>query len=572
MKEEVKKLSNETASNNQGVINNECNEDVQETINFANTKESDDQNIEMSNSSSNESLTQKEPLFIFRDGENISENNSQIPEVNNNNLFMNTEIQNNNVQSEKAKITEENLEFEDFREKKSKKGLIIGIIVLIGVIIIALLEGKYFLNKNTAEYFLENNIKRLTTNINNLIGSETLDLKDIYKDDLTSNIYLKLTTGSKDLKAYNNIELDAKTNINLYDNYVDIDATLKQNTANLKGNLILTSDKFYIDSNDIYNKVLYTDIKQNYFRTVKEYLDEYEDVLNTNDIKILITNLGKYFNTALNNGKMETKYNGLTITYTYEVNDNNKEDIINSLESSFKNDEIIKKLSNKEITLEDISLDNIKVELTFNIFNHELENGLITTDDTQLTIKKLGDNKYQIKEKDNNEEYIEIDTGNDSITASYFKNESSIATINLKNTDKELIFVLNSDEENMNLIITNEDTKNIKVEVKYKEYVINLDIDIKLNSNNQILNGVVSIKMKNETFKVTFTTDTKWGNSLFMKKNLNNTYNMNNLTSDEQNEVLTNILTKSTTFPFCSELSSLQTSEYDDDNEYYYGL
>lgn len=570
MNEEVKNSSNEIAANNQSVINNESNGGFQEPINFANTQESDIVSREVSNSSINESLAPTEPLIIFGEGEN----NSLEPEIDTDNLLTNTEMQNDSVQPdflETPKTPEENLEFEDFREKKSKKGLIIGVIILIAVIIIAILGGKYFLSKNTAESFLENNITKLTTNINNLIGNETSDLKDIYKDDLISNINLKLTTDAKDLKAYNNIELNAKTNINLNDNYADIDATLKQNTANLNGNLVLTSDKLYIDSKDIFSKVLYIDMEEDYFKTIKEYLEEYEDTLSTSDIKALITNLGKYINDALKKTNMTTKYNGLTITYTYEVNDNNKKDIIMSLENSLKNDEIIKKLASEVITLEDIYLDNIKVELTLNIFNQKLESGLITTDDTQLTIEKLEDNKYQIKEKDNNEEFIEIDTSNDTITAAYFKDGNSVATINLKNTDKEFILVLNSDEVNMNLAITNGDTKNIKLEAKYDKYVINLDMDMKLNSNNQILDGDISIKMNDETIKVMFTTNSKWGNNLFTKKNIDNASSINNLTSEEQTEVLTNVLTKITAFPFYSELSNLQTPRYDD-NEYYYGL
>lgn len=570
MNEEVKKSSNEIAANNQSVINNESNGGFQEPINFANTQESDIVSREVSNSSINESLAPTEPLIIFGEGEN----NSLEPEIDTDNLLTNTEMQNDSVQPdflETPKTPEENLEFEDFREKKSKKGLIIGVIILIAVIIIAILGGKYFLSKNTAESFLENNITKLTTNINNLIGNETSDLKDIYKDDLISNINLKLTTDAKDLKAYNNIELNAKTNINLNDNYADIDATLKQNTANLNGNLVLTRDKLYIDSKDIFSKGLYIDMEEDYFKTIEEYLEEYEDTLSTSDIKALITNLGKYINDALKKTNMTTKYNGLTITYTYEVNDNNKKDIIMSLENSLKNDEIIKKLASEVITLEDIYLDNIKVELTLNIFNQKLESGLITTDDTQLTIEKLEDNKYQIKEKDNNEEFIEIDTSNDTITAAYFKDGNSVATINLKNTDKEFILVLNSDEVNMNLAITNGDTKNIKLEAKYDKYVINLDMDMKLNSNNQILDGDISIKMNDETIKVMFTTDSKWGNNLFTKKKINNASSINNLTSEEQTEVLTNVLTKITAFPFYSELSNLQTPRYDD-NEYYYGL
>lgn len=600
MNEEVKNSMESNTPNNQSVINSENNTNMypsgEEIVNTPPVVETPNEPMEnpvvfgnpvppiseLSNGVNIETTQVDTPNVVI---DNQITFGNPVPPVSEPNSEVNIETPEINPvvpENVTPETPEKNPEFEDFRDKKSKKGLIISLIIFVAIVIGAALGVKYFLSQNTAEAFLEHNIEKVATSISNLIDSDSPELKDIYKDDLTSNINLKLTTDASDLKAYNNIELSAKTNINLNDNYADVDATLKQNTANLKGTFVLTSDKVYIDSEDIFNKLLYTDMEEDYFKTIKEYLEEYEDTLSASDIKTLITNLGKYLNDALKQAKMTTKYNGLTVTYTYEINDNNQENILKSLENSLKSDEIIKKLASDSITLEDIYLDNIKVELTFNIINQKLESGLVTTEDTQLIIEKLEDNKYQIKEKDNNEEYIEIDTSSDAITITYFEDGVSAGTINLKNTDKEFILVLSSDEVNMNLTITAGDTKNIKLEVKYDKYVVNLDMNMKLENNSQVLDGYVSVKMNEESIKVTFTTDTKWGTNLFTKKNTNNATYIENLSDEESMEVLTNILTKVSAFPFYSELSSLLSpsydddsyidSTYDDDNEYYYGL
>lgn len=600
MNEEVKNSMESNTPNNQSVINSENNTNMypsgEEIVNTPPVVETPNEPMEnpvvfgnpvppiseLSNGVNIETTQVDTPNVVI---DNQITFGNPVPPVSEPNSEVNIETPEINPvvpENVTPETPEKNPEFEDFRDKKSKKGLIISLIIFVAIVIGAALGVKYFLSQNTAEAFLEHNIEKVATSISNLIDSDSPELKDIYKDDLTSNINLKLTTDASDLKAYNNIELSAKTNINLNDNYADVDATLKQNTANLKGTFVLTSDKVYIDSEDIFNKLLYTDMEEDYFKTIKEYLEEYEDTLSASDIKTLITNLGKYLNDALKQAKMTTKYNGLTVTYTYEINDNNQENILKSLENSLKSDEIIKKLASDSITLEDIYLDNIKVELTFNIINQKLESGLVTTEDTQLIIEKLEDNKYQIKEKDNNEEYIEIDTSSDAITITYFEDGVSAGTINLKNTDKEFILVLSSDEVNMNLTITAGDTKNIKLEVKYDKYVVNLDMNMKLENNSQVLDGYVSVKMNEESIKVTFTTDTKLGTNLFTKKNTNNATYMENLSDEESMEVLTNILTKVSAFPFYSGLSSYLSpsydddsyidSTYDDDNEYYYGL
>lgn len=600
MNEEVKNSMESNTPNNQSVINSENNTNMypsgEEIVNTPPVVETPNEPMEnpvvfgnpvppiseLSNGVSVETTQVETPNVAIDNQVTIGNPVPPVSELSNGVNIETPEINPVVPENVTPETPEKKPEFEDFRDKKSKKSLIIGLIIFVAIVIVAALGVKYFLSQNTAEAFLEHNIEKVTTSISNLIDSDSPELKDIYKDDLTSNINLKLITDVKDLKAYNNIELSAKTNLNLNDNYADVDATLKQNTANLKGTFVLTSDKVYIDSEDIFNKLLYTDMEEDYFKTIKEYLEEYEDTLSTSDIKTLITNLGKYLNDALSKAKMTTKYNGLTVTYTYEINDNNQENILKSLENSLKSDEIIKKLASDSITLEDIYLDNIKVELTLNIINQQLESGLVTTEDTQLIIEKLEDNKYQIKEKDNNEEYIEIDTSSDAITITYFEDGVSAGTINLKNTDKEFILVLSSDEVNINLTITTGDTKNIKLEVKYDKYVVNLDMNMKLESNSQVLDGYVSVKMNEESIKVTFTTDTKLGTNLFTKKNTNNATYMENLSDEESMEVLTNILTKVSAFPFYSGLSSYLSpsydddsyidSTYDDDNEYYYGL
>lgn len=442
------------------------------------------------------------------------------------------------------------------KNKKSNKGLFIGLIVIVLVVVLGVFGVKYFLGQYNAQKFLESNIEKITMNINKLMQDDLILLKDIYKDDIVSDINLKLVTDASSLKDYNNIELSAKSNINLDNNYVDVDATLKQSTASIKGTVILTKDKLYIDSEDIYSKMLYSDIEDNYFDIIKEYVND--DVLSVKDLKTLITNIGKYINKALNEADITTNYNGLNVTYTYEINDYNKDEVLNSLQESLNSDEIWNKLNEDEISLEDYELDNIKVVLNINIINQKIEDGLIEFDDRELVIEKINDNKYKIVEEDYDEEYIEIEVNGDNLVVSYVNDDEKLE---LKNVDNEFGLVLDADEVNLDLTISNGNTRTIKLKGIYEDTEFNLEMDIIEDNNSQSIDGNISILVDGENYKITFETDTKWGNSLFTKKSTNNAYNIDDLSSDDANVMLFNVLNSISKFPF---YEAMNNSSYDD--------
>ena len=210
-------------------------------------------------------------------------------------------------------------------ERKEKKGIIVGIVLAIVVIVVGCFI--YVKMTYTASSFLNQNSKKINAFVNEAFEGITLNkdyLENIDEYDISSDAKLKLTTNATDLKNFNNLEIGLKTESSLKNNYVSLDVNLKQDKASLRGTITVDNNKIYLDSKDLLDKTLTTTSEENLFGSVEDLENTLKSFSSISDLEDALNNLVKYLFEALKEADLSTKYNGLNVVYTYEINDNNK--------------------------------------------------------------------------------------------------------------------------------------------------------------------------------------------------------------------------------------------------------
>ena len=129
-------------------------------------------------------------------------------------------------------------------ERKKKKGIIVGIVLAIVVIVVGCFL--YVKMTYTAASFLNQNSKKINAFVNEAFEGITFNkdyLENIDEYDISSHAKFKLTTDATDLKDFNNLEIGLKTESSLKNNYVSLDVNLKQDKASLRGTITVDNNK-----------------------------------------------------------------------------------------------------------------------------------------------------------------------------------------------------------------------------------------------------------------------------------------------------------------------------------------
>lgn len=498
-------------------------------------------------------------------------NNNPTPEVVNNTSENKAEGQTNNdtdanlnsiggIGTDLPKEETNNLDFEDFREKKSKKGLVITLIIVLIILLLSIGSFLFIKNKYTASSFLDQSSKNINTFINEVFEGITINkdyLDNIDKYDVINDSNIKLTTASSELKDLNNLEIGLKTNQNLKNNYLDIDISLKQDTGTLTGTLAIDNNKIYIDSKDIINKVLTTKSDEDLFGNVDEYTEKLKSYAKY-DIESIANNIVKYLFESLKEANLNTKYNGLNVIYTYEINDTNKDKINDKFMKLVNEDKVLSDIINEDNA---ITLENVKITIEVNMLNNTVENFTIKSDESEIKGVKIDKNKYKIT---SDEDEYEVEVTKEKIVINGKDENNNPAQAKIETSDNKAMLVYTTNDMSLDITINSEkkNTSNIEIKINSENIKTNGNLTITSDEKNKTseISGKLNLSYNDYSITLDIKNNGKYGNNLVTKKNYNNAIDIENVTEEDSLTITTNLMDKISKFKAYNFIQNLTDS------------
>lgn len=442
--------------------------------------------------------------------------------------------------------------------KKKNKGLIIGLVIAIVVLLIVVGGFVYIKSTYNAKSFLNKNAKNIIASIDKSfevlsINDDLIDNFDKY--DMINDTNIALTTSSTTLKSLNNLQINLNEKSNVNDNYLSLDLGLKQNNESIKGTVVYNNNKIYLNSKDIFDSPLYTTLDENIFANTKEYVDMVKNFSNINDLENSMKNIVKYVASALEQANMNTKTSGLNITYTYEINEKNYNKVIDKFIELVKNDKIIMSYLENDTSILDSLKDspiNIVFEITIKALTNEVQSFVLDVEGSKLEGTKVEKNKYKIVGEDT-ELYLECK--DDVITITEGTNKISIEVSNKKlglaaNVENSIIELALQNDKKNSTITANIDIEGVKVNcnVKVKE-------DSKNNKSDAT--GKIDVTYNNENIVIDFTNKMEYGKNKITKSDITNAKNFEQLADSETSTIMLNLYSKLKAFDFFKDISSI---------------
>lgn len=498
-------------------------------------------------------------------------NNNPTPEVVNNTSENKAEGQKNNdtdanlnsiggIGTDLPKEETNNLDFEDFREKKSKKGLVITLIIVLIILLLSIGSFLFIKNKYTASSFLDQSSKNINTFINEVFEGITINkdyLDNIDKYDVISDSNIKLTTASSELKDLNNLEIGLKTNQSLKNNYLDMDISLKQDTGTLTGTLAIDNNKIYIDSKNIINKVLTTKSDEDLFGNVDEYTEKLKSYAKY-DIESIANNIVKYLFESLKEANLNTKYNGLNVIYTYEINDTNKDKINDKFMKLVNEDKVLSDIINEDNA---ITLENVKITIEVKMLNNTVENFTIKSDESEIKGVKIDKNKYKIT---SDEDEYEVEVTKEKIVINGKDENNNPAQAKIKTSDNKAMLVYTTNDMSLDITINSEkkNTSNIEIKINSENIKTNGNLTITSDEKNKTseISGKLNLSYNDYSITLDIKNNGKYGNNLVTKKNYNNAIDIENVTEEDSLTITTNLMDKISKFKAYNFIQNLTDS------------
>lgn len=498
-------------------------------------------------------------------------NNNPTPKVVNNTSQNKAEGQTNNdtdanlnsiggIGTDLPKEETNNLDFEDFREKKSKKRLVITLIIVLIILLLSIGSFLFIKNKYTASSFLDQSSKNINTFINEVFEGITINkdyLDNIDKYDVISDSNIKLTTTSSELKDLNNLEIGLKTNQSLKNNYLDMDISLKQDTGTLTGTLAIDNNKIYIDSKDIINKVLTTKSDEDLFGNVDEYTEKLKSYAKY-DIESIANNIVKYLFESLKEANLNTKYNGLNVIYTYEINDTNKDKINDKFMKLVNEDKVLSDIINEDNA---ITLENVKITIEVKMLNNTVENFTIKSDESEIKGVKIDKNKYKIT---SDEDEYEVEVTKEKIVINGKDENNNPAQAKIETSDNKAMLVYTTNDMSLDITINSEkkNTSNIEIKINSENIKTNGNLTITSDEKNKTseISGKLNLSYNDYSITLDIKNNGKYGNNLVTKKNYNNAIDIENVTEEDSLTITTNLMDKISKFKAYNFIQNLTDS------------
>lgn len=455
--------------------------------------------------------------------------------------------------------------------KKKNKGLIIGLVIAIVALLIVVGGFVYIKSTYNAKSFLNKNAKNIIASIDKSFDALSINddlINNFDKYDMINDTNITLTTSSTTLRSLNNLQISLNEKSNINDNYLSLDLGLKQNNESINGTIVYNNNKIYLNSKDIFNSPLYTTLDKNIFANIEEYVDMVKNFSNINDFENSMKNIVKYVTSALEQANMNTKTSGLNVTYTYEINENNYNKVIDKFIELVKNDKTIMSYLENDTSILDSLKDspiNIKFEITIKILTNEVQSFVLDIEGSKLEGTKVEKDKYKIVGEDT-ELYLECK--DDVITITEGTNKISIEI-----SDKKLGLTANVENSIIELALQNDKksstlTANIDVEgVKVK---CNIKVNEDSKNNKSDATGKIDITYNNENVVIDFTNKMEYGKNKITKSDITNAKDFEQLTDSESSTIMLNLYSKLGAFEFFKDISSIigdiDEPDYSDDD------
>lgn len=412
-------------------------------------------------------------------------------------------------------------------ERKGKKGIIVGIVLAIVVIVVGCFL--YVKMTYTASSFLNQNSKKINAFVNEAFEGITFNkdyLENIDEYDISSDAKLKLTTDATDLKDFNNLEIGLKTESSLKNNYVSLDVNLKQDKASLRGTITVDNNKIYLDSKDLLDKTLTTTSEENLFGSVEDLENTLKSFSSISDLEEALNNLVKYLFEALKEADLSTKYNGLNVVYTYEINDNNKEKIIDKFKSLIKDDEVL----SSYLEDDELSLENVKIVVEVSIFGNKIENFTITSEDMEVKGVRTKGNTYEVT---SGEEKFNLEVTKEKIVISGNDEYNEPFNLKIEVKDKKIEMNLKSSTTVFNMTLINKkNTSNIKLNIEAEGLKVDGNIDVTTDNKNkkEDLTGKINVSYSDYNITLDISSKSEYGKNIINKKDYKDAVDINDIT------------------------------------------
>ena len=504
--------------------------------------------------------------------------NANMQNLNSSPELTSTSLMNNSIEPNYAEFNYKNNVGENNqapKEKKKNKGLIIGLIIVIALVIVAVGGFLYIKNTYNAKSFLTKNANTLIATVDKTFDALSINddlLKNIEKYDIINDAKITLKSTSSTLKSLNNLEINFNEKMNLNDNFMSLDLGLKQDSNSVSGNLIYTDNKLYVDSKDLYNDMLFVNLDENVFENVDEYINQLKNFANIEEFENSLKNLIKYAEVALQEATITTKMSGLDVTYTYEINESNINKIVDKLIEQVKNDKkLMEYFENDTSSLEILkeSVQDIYVTIKIKLFTNEIESFAFDVNGSKIEGTKTEKNKYKIIGADETVIYLELKDD------SYIFTDDNNNKITLVNSKNKLAISANANNSIMELSIeNNKDTSTIIAKLDSEGITANVNLKVNQDSKNKksSVTGTIDITYNNENLTINLSNNSQYGNNLISKPNVANAKNYEQLTEDETNVIMFNAYSKLGAFDLFKDLSSIigniDNDQGDNDDDY----
>ena len=326
-----------------------------------------------------------------------------------------------------------------------------------------------------------------------------------------------------------------------------MDISLKQDTGTLTGTLAIDNNKIYIDSKDIINKVLTTKSDEDLFGNVDEYTEKLKSYAKY-DIESIANNIVKYLFESLKEANLNTKYNGLNVIYTYEINDTNKDKI---------NDKFMKLVNENNA----ITLENVKITIEVNMLNNTVENFTIKSDESEIKGVKIDKNKYKIT---SDEDEYEVEVTKEKIVINGKDENNNPAQAKIETSDNKAMLVYTTNDMSLDITINSEkkNTSNIEIKINSENIKTNGNLTITSDEKNKTseISGKLNLSYNDYSITLDIKNNGKYGNNLVTKKNYNNAIDIENVTEEDSLTITTNLMDKISKFKAYNFIQNLTDS------------
>lgn len=427
----------------------------------------------------------------------------------------------------------------EVKPKNNKKKIIIIISIIIGVILLAIIALFVYIKVSfNAGKYLDEKLEEFTTGVNEVFSAFNLNSNS---DDVRYQGTLKANTNIAQFTGINNATIDFTANYSLVDKIIDLNFdVLNVDTSILNGELYLNENRLVLDSN-ISDTPLYMDITSTTDTAISQ-----EELMNVlNDANYFINKFATFIASALKETALTTKIDGLTAKYTYEVNDNNKDEFANKMNELIGNDTEFKSILEELLGEDDptVKADNIE-DFTFYI-ETKIPSGdvqiffVVIDKETIMSGERIDDNTLRIYIGEDYE--FDIITKGDEVTINWEIDSENTLNITYNEKSGEINGTIVSDDTTIAINSNKKSDNEAEYTISLTDNYFDTLIEASFTKNNNNLVGYLLIQEESEEIKIDFDVTLTTGNDFVSEKTFDNAKDINSLTFDEQAQIEANL-------------------------------